>query len=54
MKAKGVFLGAAQNRVFIDEKIQSMSWVEAIYANHEQLENIEISENFEIYGCSQN
>jgi hypothetical protein len=51
---KGVFLGPAQSRVVIDPNTPTMSWVEAVYANYEQLEDIKIPQSLEIYGCSQN
>jgi len=51
---KGVFLGPAQSRVIIDKNIPVISWVEAVYANHEQLKDIKIPQSLEIYECSQN
>lgn len=54
LNAKGVFLGPAQSRVLIDDKFPFMSWVEAVYANDNQLMDIEIPGNFNIYECIKN
>jgi hypothetical protein len=54
LNGKGVFLGANQSRLIFDEKMPSMPWVEAVYANEKDLKDIVIPESFEIYGCNQN
>mgnify|MGYP000310982277 CR=1 FL=1 len=53
LTGKGVFLGPAQTRVIMDKNEPKLSWVEAVYANHVQLQDLQIPEKLEIYGCSQ-
>lgn len=50
-----VFLGQAQNRVFVDEsESPKMNWLQALYANPEELSSVALptSENLKIYTCN--
>lgn len=55
VKGVAVFLGAAQNRVFVDEsKAPKIDWLQGVYANPQELESVKLptSEEFKIYTCN--
>jgi hypothetical protein len=51
LKGNGIFLGPAQSRVLFDSSNQTMSWDQALYANKQQLKDINIPSKLEIYEC---
>ena len=55
IKGPAIFLGPSQNRVYVDESIgYKMGWLQAIYANSDELKPIILpqKDDFKIYTCN--